>query len=228
MFDAHIHLDFMANGEEVAAAAQAAGVRLFASTVTPDGFVAARETFGRFDNVDVGLGLHPWWVEAERAERDLAALLELLPETPFVSEVGLDFGKRHLDTRELQAATFARIAQACAQAGGKTLSIHAVHAAREAIDTLEDAGTFESCRCIFHWFTGPSDQLKRAIEAGCFFSVGTRMLNTGKGREYVKAIPADRILLETDAPAERGQAVRFADLHAELAEVAHRIEAIKM
>lgn len=223
--DAHVHLDFMANGEEVAAAARAAGVRLLAATVTPDGFRAARERFGAFDNVDVGLGLHPWWVESEADAGDFIALL---PEAELVSEVGLDFGKRHLDTRDMQTVAFRKIARACAEAGGKTLSIHSVHAARDVLDILEESGTLESCTCIFHWFTGPSDQLKRAIDAGCLFSVGLRMLATGKGREYVKGIPADRLLFETDAPAERGQRCDFGDLLSELNQVAEGVDAIKM
>lgn len=227
MFDAHVHLDFMANGEEVAADARAAGMRLFAGTVTPAGFVAARERFGGFDNVDVGLGLHPWWVEGADDGGGVEAFLELLPETRFVNEVGLDFGKRHADTREAQVAAFRRIAAECAAAGGKVLSVHSVHAARETIDILESAGTLESCTCIFHWFTGPSDQLKRAIDAGCLFSVGPRMLATGKGREYVKAIPADRLLTETDAPPEQGMRYSFAELQEDLKRASEGISAIK-
>lgn len=228
MYDAHVHLDFMANGEEVVRDAAADGVRLFAATVTPAGFVAAREQFGAFGNVDLGLGLHPWWVEADKAAADVDAFLELLPETRFVSEVGLDFGKRHLETRDAQVEAFTRIARACAETGGKTLSIHAVHAAGDALDILDAAGTLASCTCVFHWFTGPSDQLKRAIDAGCLFSVGTRMLATGKGREYVKAIPADRLLAETDSPPEQGMAYSFAELRAELERVEAGIAKIKL
>ena len=224
MFDAHLHLSFMVNGEEVAAEAQTAGVRLFAGTVTPQDYLSARERFTRFDNVDVGLGLHPWWVESGD---DAESFLDLLGETRFVNEVGLDFGKRHAGTRDAQVAVFERIATACAKAGGKTLSIHSVHAARETLDILESAGTLESCTCIFHWFTGPSDQLKRAIDAGCLFSVGTRMLATGKGREYVKAIPIDRILTETDAPPQQGQRYSFAELQEELTRAEAGIAAIK-
>ena len=120
---------------------------------------------------------------------DADELIALLPETRFVNEVGLDFGKRQADTVREQADAFRRIAAACAEQGGKVLSIHAVKAARETLDILEQAGTLESCTCVFHWYSGPSDQLKRAIDAGCLFSVNKRMLATGKGREYVKAIP---------------------------------------
>ncbi|MDO5107689.1 MAG: TatD family hydrolase, partial [Coriobacteriaceae bacterium] len=45
---------------------------------------------------------------------------------------------------------------------------------------------------------------------GCWFSLGARSLATGKGREYIKLVPQDRLLFETDMPwpgdAERGYA----------------------
>jgi len=224
VIDAHIHLDFIVNGEEVASDAETVGARLLSATVTPSGFRMAQSRFSAFGNVTVGLGLHPWWVE-HASDADL--LLELLDEVTLVSEVGLDFGKRHRTTHDEQLRAFTRIARACAEAGGKTLSIHSVHAASETLDVLEKTGVLDSCACIFHWFTGPSDQLKRAREAGCWFSVGERMLVTGKGREYVKAISADRLLLETDAPPEQGQAYSFVELQASLNRVSRGVARIK-
>ena len=227
MLDAHVHLDFMANGEEVASLGAHQGMSFYACTVTPSGYEAARERFGGFENVTVGLGLHPWWVgnasEQSGIEETLEAFVSLMKDARLIGEVGLDFGKRHAGTRDLQIGAFERIARECARQGDKLLSIHSVHAAREVIDILQDTGAFESCTCIFHWFTGPSDQLKRAIDAGAFFSVGARMLNTRKGREYVKAIPPDRVLCETDAPAEPEQTVHALDLHEELAHTASEI-----
>lgn len=232
MHDLHVHLDFMANGEAVAADALAAGAMLFANTVTPDGYRAARGRFAGFGNVRVGAGLHPWWVTGEVAAAEAQAdeLVALLDGTRFVGEVGLDFGARHggtQKTREAQAAAFTRIVQACAERGGKALSIHSVKAAREVLDILEGASALERCTCIFHWYTGPSDQLKRAIDLGCLFSVGARMAATAKGREYVKAIPARQLLLETDAPPGEGAPYSFAELQDELQAAARIIEAAK-
>ena len=224
LHDMHCHLDFMTNGESVAREAAAAGSLLFATTVTPSGYVRARERFAPFENVRVGVGLHPWWV---RDGGDYAQVIELLEGTRFVGEIGLDFGKRHAQTREAQVETFAAIARACGALGGKVLSIHSVRAAREALDVLGAAGALESCTCIFHWYSGPSDQLKRAIDAGCMFSVNVRMLATGKGREYAKAIPARQLLLETDAPPEQGAPYSWALLRDELAQVAAQVAAIK-
>lgn len=163
-------------------------------------------------------------VEAQRNQ-----VLSLLNESDptLIGEVGLDFGWNHIDTRIEQLAMFNAIASWAAKRGGKLLSIHAVKASKEAFDVLEQTGAVDSCTCVFHWFTGPSDLLKRVVRAGCYFSCGPRMLATGKGREYVKAIPEDRLLLETDAPPQQGTPYSYAELKAELERVATAIAAIK-
>ena len=223
MHDAHVHLDFMANAEQVASDAYSADIALFANTVTPDGWAAAQTRFIDFENVHVGWGMHPWWVDDVSA-----STLPSIPENVrFVGEVGLDFSRRHEETRVAQLDAFQTIASTCAEQGGKIISIHSVHAARETLDILETCGALESCTCLLHWYTGPSDQLKRAIVAGCYFSVGPRMVATAKGREYVKAIPAKQLLLETDAPPGQNVDYSLAELQAELDTASQAIAAIK-
>ena len=70
------------------------------------------------------------------------------------------------------------------------------------IDMLEEYELLVGNTIIFHWFSGSSAQLKRARNLGCFFSVNAFMLQTKRGREYAKAIPLDRLLIETDLPEE--------------------------
>ena len=70
------------------------------------------------------------------------------------------------------------------------------------MDMLEEYELLEDNTIIFHWFSDSSAQLKRARELGCFFSVNAFMLQTKRGREYAKAIPLDRLLIETDLPEE--------------------------
>ncbi|MGV8691774.1 TatD family hydrolase, partial [Pseudomonas aeruginosa] len=53
---------------------------------------------------------------------------------------------------------------------------------------------------ILHWFTGTKSQLKKAIDIGCWFSVGPGMLSTKKGVELVSMMPQNKILTETDGP----------------------------
>ena len=73
------------------------------------------------------------------------------------------------------------------------------------LDLLQEANTLARHRVILHWFSGTSDDLNRAVTAGCHFSVGPRMLASRRGREYARQIPLDRLLLETDMPSREGE-----------------------
>ena len=163
---------------------------------------------------------------AQKRRKEVARLLEEHDPT-FIGEIGLDFGWRHQASKNTQLEMFEAIARWAASRQGKLISLHSIKAARETLDILEASGALASCTCLFHWFSGSSDLLKRAIDAGCYFSCGVRMLATGKGREYVKAIPANRLLLETDAPPERDTAYSFAAMQADLESVAQSIASIK-
>lgn len=134
---------------------------------------------------------------------EMDRLVSLIRDTPFVGEVGLDFASRHERTREEQIAVFDAVLDACT-GGGKVISVHAVRSASTMLDMLEAHGSCGSNACILHWFSGASDELTRAIRLGCFFSVNPRMLATKRGRAYVRAIPRERLLLETDMPANEG------------------------
>lgn len=212
--DAHFHLGFVTDKAAFVEETRRAGSLVFAASVTPGEYKETRDDLTRFTNeigascnglfgpVCLAVGLHPWWVPGEAAQHRamLSEFDAVLSETKFVGEVGLDFSKRRVATRDAQLGALQHIAQRCAEVGGKALSIHCVRAYDDALRILRETGCLETCTCIFHWFSGSSQQLHEAVKAGCCFSVGQRMLATKKGREYAKAIPADRVLLETDAP----------------------------
>ena len=210
-FDTHCHLDLMASPDAVAHEAAAMGLGLFDCGVDPRDFATANKRASTSPNIIVGVGLHPWWIADGRcgaAEVDL--LCELSAQERHVGEVGLDFSPRFAGTEGIQAQAFERLCQMLSRRplAGRVLSIHAVRAAGTTLDILESNGllgdTPNSPAIIFHWFSGTSDEFVRARIAGCYFSVNERMLATKRGREYARQIPLDRLLLETDAPAEPG------------------------
>lgn len=209
LFDAHCHLNLMADPDAVAREAATMGLGLFDCGVDPRGFVPAYERARNNPNVIAGAGLHPWWIADGRcgaAEVDL--LCELACRERFIGEVGLDFSSRFTGTEGIQTQVFERLCQTLSQRPlpDRVLSIHAVRAAGTVLDVLKSHGLLipnpDSPAIIFHWFSGTSDELIRARNAGCYFSVNERMLTSKRGREYVRQIPLDRLLLETDAPAE--------------------------
>lgn len=205
LFDMHCHLGFADNALELAAAFASRGGGALSATVEPSEYLRMRVAMAGEPAVQVGLGLHPWWLDDGRCgEEEVAACVELAREARFIAETGLDFAPRRTSSRDLQLDAFTRICAVAGRMGGKVLSVHAVSAAHEALDVMERCGVLveggKPCEVILHWYSGPSDQLQRAVRLGCFFSVGFRMLQTKRGREYARVLPADRLLLETDLP----------------------------
>ncbi len=198
LYDAHCHLGFTQQPEALADAAELQGIGAFCCTVTPAEYLGLQVRLQSHPNVDLGLGLHPWWVGED--ETSLDQFLELLPATRFVGEIGLDFSPRFETTDDMQIEAITRILNACAEQGDKIISIHCVQAYDELLGILDSTGVCDSCQVIIHWFSGTSDQLMYAYRIGCCFSVGPRMLSTKRGRAYVRQIPRERIFLETDAP----------------------------
>ena len=207
LWDMHVHLDFMSNARQVADAGSDAGLGLFAVTVTPQGYLSVQPKLQDAVNVKLAVGLHPWWAADGRCGMDDAEKAAgLIHNARYVGEIGLDASPKHVPEGSLgiQCEIFETICRACSAAdfsGAKRiLSIHSVKAGTQTLDILERTGCLDYCCCIFHWFTGSSYELNRAIRSGCMFSVNEMMLRTRRGREYVRQIPSGRLLLETDFP----------------------------
>ncbi len=208
--DAHLHLDFVADAPEIALRAADLERNLLANSISPYGFMKLQMRFPGNPWIKPGLGFHPWWVAADILQpADLELFEKLAPQAAFVGEVGLDFMGPRKQSIQDQIDAFDRVIEACVKPlvcapatdnYQRIIGIHSVKAASTVLDVLEHWQATKENACVFHWFTGSSDELQRAIAMGCFFSVGERMLRSKKGQAYVKAIPPERILLETDAP----------------------------
>lgn len=237
LYDMHCHVGFTPDPLGVAETGIEAAIRALSCTVTPTEFQTLAPLLTPAPGIRVGLGVHPWWIADGRVDdAALELFCSLAPTTRFIGEIGLDFaGPRDTaESRTVQLEVFARILAACSgetdeysgakhagadargKASPKLLSVHAVNAAREALDALEATGALDRHHVVFHWFSGTSDDLQRALRAGCFFSVGPRMLASRRGREYARQIPLDRLLLETDMPARAGEPLPPAVWRAEL------------
>ncbi|MBR3257778.1 MAG: TatD family hydrolase [Eggerthellaceae bacterium] len=209
LYDFHCHLGFFPHEGDAGAAAEAAlaGVDgFFNCTVTPEEYVGVLERFAGDARVVTAPGLHPWYLagDAEVALAQADAVCGLIRSGSPVGEIGLDFGPRHTGTREVQTEAFRRIVARAAEVGECVLSLHSVQASETVLDILEGADFFSRGTAIFHWYSGSSAHLSRALADGARFSLNPRMLLTKRGREYARIIPVDRLLTETDFPAEDG------------------------
>ncbi len=217
-FDAHVHANLINSPLNVARSSNDAGLGLFTCGVTPHDYLELAPQLTQ-DNIRVGLGAHPWYISDGRVtEKDIELLLELMGETPYLGEIGLDFSSRYCvdGLQELQVKAFtqicARAAELSRNGQPRVLSMHTVRSVDAVLDILEQTGAAQACIPIIHWFSGSSDDLQKAIKLGCWFSVGELSLKTKRGREYAKVYPKDKLLTETDLPSSNHTDIDSADI----------------
>ncbi len=208
LYDMHCHMGFSSDVPALAAGAAEADIEAFSTTVTPDEYKHMCFELAPWPQFHVGLGLHPWWLADGRCgENDIVLFEELAHDAPLIGEIGLDFARERGegDLRERQVEVLERLLNACRETdASKLVSLHAVRATSTVLDLLEQTHIHAWHRCIIHWFSGTPEELDRAVQLDCFFSVGPRMLATKRGQAIAAAIPAERLLLETDSPDEEG------------------------
>jgi TatD DNase family protein len=205
LVDSHCHLDFPDFAPEldsVVARADAAGVRHMVTISTRvkrhDQVLAIAE---RYPNVTCSVGTHPHHAheELDITADDLIARTKH-PKVVAIGEAGLDY---HYDNspRDAQAHGF-RTHIAAARATQLPLVIHAREADDDTARILEDEMGKGPFPAVLHCYTGGPDLARRALALGCYigFTGIVTFKNSAALREIAKAVPADRFLVETDAP----------------------------
>ena len=217
-FDAHVHANLMDTPLNVARSSHDAGLAFFACGVTPQDYLELAPQLTQA-NIRVGLGAHPWYISDGRVtQKDIELLIELMEQTPYIGEIGLDFSSRYCvdGLQDLQVKAFTKICARAAELSRndqpRVLSMHTVRSVNAVLDILEQTGAAQECVPIIHWFSGSSEELQRAIKLGCWFSVGEMSLKTKRGREYAKVYPQDKLLTETDLPSSNHTDIDAADI----------------
>ncbi len=199
MIDMHCHLDLYPSPMSVVDEAAKQNFFTLAVTTSPRAWQATDRVFRRYSNIKVALGLHPEIVTEKASEKGL--LIELISKTEFIGEIGLDGSRRFKGSFDLQKEIFESAILECAKQGGKVISIHSRRAEEEVLDIIASNPT---CGIpILHWYSGSVTNLKRAIDLGCWFSVGPAMLRSKSNEEIVQKIPLERLLPESDGPFAR-------------------------
>jgi len=205
LVDAHCHLtgSYLASDQVEATLdrARAQGVTGFIAVGTDlEDSRVVLELASRIPGVQASLGVHPHeaktWTPV--VEADLLALL-LDPAVRFVGETGLDW-HYDLSPREEQETAF-RAQIRLAKAVRKPLMIHTRSAPEATLRVLEEEGA-DAVRGIIHCFSEDRAFASRALDLGFYLSFSG--ITTFKKAEAVRDVaawaPADRILVETDAP----------------------------
>lgn len=205
LIDSHCHLDFPEFAPEldaVVARAEAAGIgRMVTISTRVRKHADVLAVAERFPNVYCSVGTHP---HNAHEELDITAS-ELVrraahPKVVAIGEVGLD---HHYDfsPHAAQEQGF-RTHIAAARETGLPLVIHSREADEDTAQILREEMGKGAFPAILHCFTGGRDLALTAIDLGLYISF-TGILtfkNSQALRDIAAELPADRILIETDAP----------------------------
>lgn len=205
LVDSHCHLNYDGLAErqdEVLGNARAAGVDAFLNISTRQSeWAAIVATAEREPDVWASIGIHPHEAD-HHADLGKGALLEAAahPRVIAIGETGLDYYYDKSD-RAVQQALF-RTHIAVSRETGLPLIIHTRDADDDTADILEvemEKGAFPA---LIHCFTASPAFGRRVLDLGLTISISgiVTFKNARDLQEFVKEIPQDRLLVETDSP----------------------------
>lgn len=202
LFDTHAHLDDRAFDSDREALISGLPEKGIALVVNPGcSLESSRNAVAlakKYPFLYAAVGSHPDAAdEVDEAVLNEYRLLCREEKVKAIGEIGLDYHYEDIP-REIQKKAF-RMQMALAREVGLPVIIHQREALADCLEILED---FPEVKGVFHCFSG-SAQTARELTAQGWYVGFTGVLtfkNARKALEAAKAVPKDRIVLETDCP----------------------------
>lgn len=212
IIDTHCHFDMMPRPDKFISDAEKKGTILLGMTNLPSHFKMGFPYVKPFKNIRLALGFHPQ-AASERFE-ELSLFDELIDQTSYIGEIGLDFSIDFCSSREIQLSSLRHILKSL-QNKRKIISVHSRKAEKELLDLLIE---YRISNVIFHWYSGPLNLIPKIVEQGYYFSINEAMTQSVNGRKIISTIPKDRILTESDAPYNTKNSIESALLNINMSE----------
>ena len=194
MIDVHCHFDVAENPIKYISENEKKNVVTIGMTNLPTHFQMGIRHIRQYKYIRFALGLHP--LRATEHANEYLKFRQYIDETSYIGEVGLDFSREGLETKEIQIKSFEFVLDII-KGKKKILSLHSRRAEKEVLEMLI-AKSVENA--IFHWYSGSISVLKKIIDSNFFFSINSAMCESDNGKRIIAEIPKGLVLTETDFP----------------------------
>jgi TatD DNase family protein len=203
LYDAHNHLQderFGSRSNELLAEAVKQGVaKMVVNGSCEEDWPKVLDLARRHSEVIPSFGYHPWYVK-ERSpdwQKELARFLDEVPSA--MGEIGLDRWIEGYDTPQQEEVFIWQLRLASER--NLPVSIHCLKAWGRLLEILQSEPR-PKCGIVLHSFGGPKEMIPALAGLGAHFSFPGYFTHERKvkQREAFRAVPADRLLIETDAP----------------------------
>jgi TatD DNase family protein len=205
--DSHCHLSFPELAQQLpdilAAMRQAQVDEAICICTTMEEFPAVHGLATGHAQLWSTVGVHPDTEGLREPSLDELVQQAQLPRVVAIGETGLDYYRlngRSLADMEWQRERFRTHIRA-ARKLSKPLVIHTRSSSADTLRVLDEEGG-EQAGGVFHCFTESAEVAQAAIERGYYISFSgiVSFKNAQDLRDLAKALPPDRILIETDSP----------------------------
>lgn len=206
LVDSHCHLDrlkldaYGGDFDALMAATAAAGVsHMLCIGVDLASFPQVRTLAERWPQVFASVGVHPLYRNAEAATLMELKTLSAHPKVVAIGETGLDYLDDPVDAKEQQQRFATHIL--AARETGLPLIVHTRGAREDTLAMLREYGGGK-VRGVLHCFTEDLATAEAAIKLGFYISISgiVTFRNAEALRDVVRALPLERLLIETDSP----------------------------
>lgn len=206
--DSHCHLNILpeekvGNLDQVIKTAHELSVdKMLCIAIHPDQWQDILGIVDQYEEVYAAIGIHPCEEKEVLVSDEALIAAASHPKVIAIGEVGLDYF--HFDAEEQDMAwqqdRFRQMIRLAKQLS-KPLIIHTRNSTPDCLRILAEEGAQE-VGGIMHCFVEDLETAKRAMELGFYISFSgiVTFKNALELKEVAKAIPADRILVETDSP----------------------------
>jgi TatD DNase family protein len=209
LIDSHAHLTddkFSDDYKEAIKRAVDAGVKGIVTVLTsPDREPLFRELLENYEFIYGAAGIHP--AEAGgRVSWDNIDKIYGNGKVVAVGEIGLDYHYNDNPPKETQVATL-RSQLALAKRNDLPVIIHCRDAWDDMLKILKEEKTIKG---VMHCFSGSKEMMAACLETGLYISIAAPVTypNAAETRQVAQAVPADRLLVETDCPYLAPQPMR--------------------
>jgi TatD DNase family protein len=203
LVDSHCHLDFDEFRDRIpevlAAMAGAEVSHALCISVTLTEFPRVRALAEGYGNLYASVGVHPDYPDAGPVAVEELLRLADHPRIVAIGETGLDYYRLagDLEWQRERFRTHIRAAREC----GKPLVVHTRAAAEDTLRIMREERAAD-VGGVMHCFTETLEVARSAVDLGFLISFSgiVTFKNAADLRATVKALPLERILVETDAP----------------------------
>jgi TatD DNase family protein len=229
LFDAHCHLSEAISIDSMLARAATANVEgVVVCGTSPADWDQAFQTVEKSNStfsilgketcaLRLSVGIHPWFVDCRagsvtppetvitdrcyRWDADFQTLEEMLRDFSMlgIGECGLDFSQKFSNRTEQEECFAAHLGLTVEL--GRPVSVHCVQAWGRLVEMLKE---YPAPKVLLHAYSGSVELIPQLMKLNGWFSFGPAVMNSKakRARAAVAAVPAERLLIETDSNGE--------------------------